>query len=423
MAKAILRVEKLKTLGNVAGSLSHTYRTRETQNANPERFDDNTLHSSPETVLAALKARLPLKRRKDAVVCLEYFIGASPEWFVGRSQADQDKYFADALAWLKLRHGADNVLDFSIHRDETSPHLVAYVVPLVDGKLNAKRFTGGRTALSVMQTEFAKKVGLPYGLERGVEGSKARHTTIKEYYAGVGMVVPEKTFVEAPEPSMAERLKPAVYGQRVADEVVAKFTPALNAARAQQVELELERKRFKDLNARTARTGQRAKEATARAEAAEAEVQRLGEIVELFTPGEIEQARQRRAAELEAARVEAEKTAIRAERQRRVNAITGLLKSTVGAAHTFVQQAIDYLRDSPNTRRDGWRAVEAKTIEEAITQNGQEPDAVLRDLCELSPWLVTDGEQQELRSYLEKNGPAMQAVYERSRGRGNDLDR
>ena len=104
---------------------------------------------------------------------------------------------------------------------------------------------------------------------------------------------------------MAERLKPAVYGQRVADEVVAKFTPALNAARAQQVELELERKRFKDLNARTARTGQRAKEATARAEAAEAEVQRLGEIVELFTPGEIEQARQRRAAELEAARVEA----------------------------------------------------------------------------------------------------------------------
>ena len=274
-----------------------------------------------------------------------------------------------------------------------------------------------------MQTEFAKKVGLPYGLERGVEGSKARHTTIKEYYAGVGMVVPEKTFVEAPEPSMAERLKPAVYGQRVADEVVAKFTPALNAARAQQVELELERKRFKDLNARTARTGQRAKEATARAEAAEAEVQRLGEIVELFTPGEIEQARQRRAAELEAARVEAEKTAIRAERQRRVNAITGLLKSTVGAAHTFVQQAIDYLRDSPNTRRDGWRAVEAKTIEEAITQNGQEPDAVLRDLCELSPWLVTDGEQQELRSYLEKNGPAMQAVYERSRGRGNDLDR
>lgn len=192
MAKAILRVEKLKTLGNVAGSLSHTYRTRETQNANPERFDDNTLHSSPETVLAALKARLPLKRRKDAVVCLEYFIGASPEWFVGRSQADQDKYFADALAWLKLRHGADNVLDFSIHRDETSPHLVAYVVPLVDGKLNAKRFTGGRTALSVMQTEFAKKVGLPYGLERGVEGSKARHTTIKEYYAGVAWLCPKK---------------------------------------------------------------------------------------------------------------------------------------------------------------------------------------------------------------------------------------
>ena len=159
MAKAILRVEKLKTLGNVAGSLSHTYRTRETQNANPERFDDNTLHSSPETVLAALKARLPLKRRKDAVVCLEYFIGASPEWFVGRSQADQDKYFADALAWLKLRHGADNVLDFSIHRDETSPHLVAYVVPLVDGKLNASISPRARWPNSSMRSRAQRMRG------------------------------------------------------------------------------------------------------------------------------------------------------------------------------------------------------------------------------------------------------------------------
>lgn len=214
--KAILRAEKLKSMGNVAGSLSHTYRTRETHNAAPERMAANTLQGSPEAVMQALKDRLPEKHRKDAVIAVEYFIGASPEWFTGRSRAEQDKYFADARQWLQERHGADNVLDFSIHRDETSPHAVAYVVPLVDGKLNAKKFLGGRQVMSQMQTDFAQQVGRPHQLERGIEGSKARHVAIKEFYEGVGRDQPEKLVVDLPEPSFSERLKPAAYGQRVA---------------------------------------------------------------------------------------------------------------------------------------------------------------------------------------------------------------
>ena len=45
---------------------------------------------------------------------------------------------------LEDRHGKENVIATTIHRDESTPHLVAYVVPLVDGKLNAKKFLGGR---------------------------------------------------------------------------------------------------------------------------------------------------------------------------------------------------------------------------------------------------------------------------------------
>ena len=65
----------------------------------------------------------------------------------------------------------------SLHRDETTPHLVAYVVPIDQkGKLNCKEFLGGRAKLNKMQTDFANQVK-DLGLTRGKEGSKSRHTS------------------------------------------------------------------------------------------------------------------------------------------------------------------------------------------------------------------------------------------------------
>ena len=63
------------------------------------------------------------------------------------------------------------MISTSIHRDETTPHLVAYVVPIdeITGNLNAKKFIGGtRNVLSEMQTNFAKTVS-DLGLDRGVK--------------------------------------------------------------------------------------------------------------------------------------------------------------------------------------------------------------------------------------------------------------
>ena len=52
---AILRTAKLKTLGNIGGSLAHTYRTRETTNADPSRTGDNEhSHGTPGEVAQAL---------------------------------------------------------------------------------------------------------------------------------------------------------------------------------------------------------------------------------------------------------------------------------------------------------------------------------------------------------------------------------
>ena len=209
MSFAILRTAKLKSFGEIGGSLSHNYRDRPTPNANPQQtpLNEHSLQNA-ELVMNAIKDKLPEKRRKDAVLCVEYLITASPDW-VGWHKSDEQKYFDDAKRWLEDRHGKDNVIATTIHRDESTPHMIAYVVPLVDGKLNAKKFLGGREKLSKMQTDFATNVGQSVGLVRGLEGSKSEHQTIKKYYTNIDTAVkmlpdvsidlPEKKLLESKE--------------------------------------------------------------------------------------------------------------------------------------------------------------------------------------------------------------------------------
>ena len=171
---AVLRVAKIKTLGNLRSSAKHTFRQRETPNADPGLKDANEVWIGPdnaEGVAEAWADRTPEKIRKNAVHALEYLVTASPEALSAMSKDEQDAYFAKGLDWLCRRHGADNVLSAVIHRDETTPHLTAMVIPLDDrGHLNARSFTGGKLQLSEMQTDFAAAVS-DWGIERGIHRS------------------------------------------------------------------------------------------------------------------------------------------------------------------------------------------------------------------------------------------------------------
>jgi hypothetical protein len=198
MSKVILRTEKLKTIGNIASSLSHNYRTRPTPNADPSRTVNNQHDlKTAGQVLDGIKNRLPEKTRSNAVLCVEYLITMSPDWSGLGTEKEAD-FFKTSVEWLKQKHGAENVISTSIHRDETTPHLVAYVVPIdSQGKLNAREFLGGRAKLSKMQTDFHDQVK-DLGLERGLEGSKAEHTTIKDFYAEIQKPDNEKYLIQKP---------------------------------------------------------------------------------------------------------------------------------------------------------------------------------------------------------------------------------
>jgi len=196
---AIIRTQKLKSISAVVGSARHTFREIPTPNADKERTHFNKTEGAQSSLALArsVNARLPAKRRRDAVICIEYLITASPEWWKSTPVRQQNEYLKASIDWLKARHGEENVVCLNVQLDETSPHLVAYVVPLTkDGRLSARDFLGGPAKMIAMQTEFAKVVGEPFGLQRGLQGSKAIHTTAAQYNA----VLQKNSALIAPTP-------------------------------------------------------------------------------------------------------------------------------------------------------------------------------------------------------------------------------
>ncbi len=231
MRYAIMRMNKLKGLGATARSLQHNFREVETPNADMERSTAN-IHSVSGTdeALGLLRRRLESldrKVRKDAVTCVEYLMTASPEWFASADQDQKDAFFEGSREWLEDKYGKENIVSFSIHQDETTPHIAAHVAPITkDGRLSAKELIGAKKQMQEDQTSFAAKHE-HIGLERGVMGSKAVHQDIKAYYASVNkakneeMRVKERFYQSIPEKKMFEN--PKSHKKRIAESLNEEF--------------------------------------------------------------------------------------------------------------------------------------------------------------------------------------------------------
>ncbi len=180
----IMRVEKLKSKAAIRGMSSHNFRAIETPNADKSRTAKNE-HKAAQSVSECMQRYddlKPDKIRKNAVHALDYMITTSSD------ASDRDKQIAieESIAWIEEKHGKENVLLCSVHRDETTPHAHVLVMPLKDGKLNAKHFVGGsKHRLSELQDELHERVSAKTELNRGVRGSRASHQSIKQWRAGI----------------------------------------------------------------------------------------------------------------------------------------------------------------------------------------------------------------------------------------------
>jgi Plasmid recombination enzyme len=252
--KAIMHLNKVKTLGNVAGLGRHVERERETNNADPGRTPLNERLAGTGDWLADVQSRLEVAPiiRKNAVLSLELMLGASPEWFNAGTPAEQDRR-RDAwrdlsMAWLRETFGEANVVGAVLHRDELTSHIQALVVPIDErGRLNARAFVGGnRDRMVELQDSYAAKVAV-LGLERGVRGSVATHQEVKRWYAQVQEVSREVTQqitadveIQPPETVVA---RPKEWARQQHDRVVATVAPRMEALaqRAEQLAFRVER--------------------------------------------------------------------------------------------------------------------------------------------------------------------------------------
>ena len=211
MGYAVLHLEKAK--GADGAMSTHIERTVHPKNADRMRTHLNReLVQFPEGVnnrteaIAHRIGNAGIKRKiaDNQVRAIRVLLTGTNE-DMKRMEADGTlgNWCDDNLKWLRETFGKDNVVSAVLHMDEHTPHIHATVVPIVTGerrKANKKQADGKRSYRKKVNTvrlcaddvltreklvayhdSYARVMG-KYGLQRGVRGSEARHTTTAQYY-------------------------------------------------------------------------------------------------------------------------------------------------------------------------------------------------------------------------------------------------
>ncbi|MBS6993264.1 MAG: plasmid recombination protein [Alistipes sp.] len=214
MGYAVLHLDKAP--GNEAAMTAHIARTKIPTNASPERTCLNEeLVEFPEEVADRTEAinyrlehaGLTRKIGTNQVRVIRVMLTGSHDTMKRIEEEGRlPEWCADNLAWLRETFGAENVVSAVVHRDESTPHIHAAVVPIVTGERRKARTAASETPgkrhyrpksaarprlcaddvmsrirLKQYQDTYAAAMS-KYGLERGIDGSEARHITTQEFY-------------------------------------------------------------------------------------------------------------------------------------------------------------------------------------------------------------------------------------------------
>lgn len=113
------------------------------------------------------------KTRKNAVVLAELLFTASPTFFDKKSDNEIRKYFQDCYNWACKEYGQDNVISAVVHLDEKTPHMHLELVPIKNGKLNARELFNYKT--TEMQNKAHNEIFKNYNLDRGNTNKELKH--------------------------------------------------------------------------------------------------------------------------------------------------------------------------------------------------------------------------------------------------------
>ena len=210
MGYAVLHLDKAK--GADSGMSAHIERTIHPKNADPTRTHLNReLIQFPEGVASRTQAiqhhldTAGMKRKigKNQVQAIRILLtGTHEDMMQIEKEGRLDDWCQDNIDWLRKTYGSDNVVSVVLHMDESTPHLHATVIPIVETERKRKKKEEevkrtyrkkspaprlcaddvmSRTKLKNYQNTYAAAMQ-KYGLQRGIEGSEAQHISTHEYY-------------------------------------------------------------------------------------------------------------------------------------------------------------------------------------------------------------------------------------------------
>jgi hypothetical protein len=185
---AVLHIQK--NGGQTIALGHHIDRTHIPENADPDKAELNqVLIDHGQNLDRAIENRIKqgytgkTAIRKDAVKSISLILTGSHERMKEMEKENNlPAWIAVNRKWLENKYGKQNIVSLALHRDETTPHLHAVIVPLTaDGRLTAKEMVGNKKELINLQDEYAQVMS-NFNLERGIKGSRATHQDVKEYY-------------------------------------------------------------------------------------------------------------------------------------------------------------------------------------------------------------------------------------------------
>lgn len=211
MGYAVLHMEK--TGGTDAAMSAHIERTIKPKNADESRTHLNReLIRFPDGVenrTQAIQHRLDtvgLTRKigNNQVRAIRVLLTGTHEDMIRiTNEGRLDEWCSDNLKYLADTFGKENIVSAVLHMDEQTPHIHATLVPIVKGErkrkkkeeqvkkryrkkpTNTARLCADeimtRTKLKSYQDIYAQAMSV-YGLQRGIDGSEAKHISTRQYY-------------------------------------------------------------------------------------------------------------------------------------------------------------------------------------------------------------------------------------------------
>lgn len=226
MGYAVLHIDKAR--GNDSAMTAHIERTFVPNNVDATRthlnrelvqFPADVTNRTEAIEHRIATANIYRKVADNQVKALRFILSGSHEDMLRlESEGRLGEWCNSTMQWLYSTFGKENVVAATLHADEETPHIHATIIPIVQGerrKAKTEAENGKRKyktkknkvrlyaddvltpkKLEEYQTTYAEQMK-PFGLERGIYGSEAKHRSNMEYYKEILMETEQKQTEEA----------------------------------------------------------------------------------------------------------------------------------------------------------------------------------------------------------------------------------